>query len=111
MLTKLELENFRCFGQHTVPLRPTTIVVGRNNAGKSTVVEALRLVSIIENRYQSLTFSTPPDWVDLPRRFRGVSPSTTGLELNFSTIFHGYKDPPARIAAHFATGERIEIFI
>jgi len=47
MLKELQLENFRCFDNHVIPLRPTTIVVGRNNAGKSTIVEALRLISIV----------------------------------------------------------------
>jgi AAA15 family ATPase/GTPase len=64
MLTKLRLQNFRCFKDHVVPLHPTTIIVGRNNAGKSTIVEALRLVSIIVNRYQFLNFSDVPDWLE-----------------------------------------------
>jgi AAA15 family ATPase/GTPase len=41
MLTQLEFENFRCFGSHRLNLRPLTIIVGRNNAGKSTVTEGL----------------------------------------------------------------------
>ncbi|PYS69901.1 MAG: hypothetical protein DMF73_13950 [Acidobacteria bacterium] len=45
MLTKLILRNFRGFENHELPLRETTVIVGRNNAGKSTVVEALRLAA------------------------------------------------------------------
>src|SRR6266853_5564438 len=33
MLVELTLQNFKCFRQHTIPLKPTTIIVGRNNAG------------------------------------------------------------------------------
>jgi predicted ATP-dependent endonuclease of OLD family len=73
MLTQLRLKNFRCFDDHTIPLRPTTIIVGRNNAGKSTIVEALRLVSLVENRYGALNFTSPPDWLDIPLgKFYGV---------------------------------------
>jgi len=43
MLTRLEIENFRGFKKHEMPLNAVTLIVGRNNAGKSTVVEALRL--------------------------------------------------------------------
>ncbi len=45
MLTELRLINFRCFKDHVIPLRRNTIIVGKNNAGKSTVIDALRLVS------------------------------------------------------------------
>jgi predicted ATPase len=41
MITRLTSRNFRGFDRHTVPLRPITILVGKNNAGKSTVVEVL----------------------------------------------------------------------
>src|SRR5438093_1148943 len=47
MLTELRLQNFRCFQDHAVPFKATSIAIGRNNAGKSTLVEALRLVEIM----------------------------------------------------------------
>jgi len=40
MLRTLRLQNYRCF-DHTVAFHADTVVVGRNNAGKSTIVEAL----------------------------------------------------------------------
>ncbi|MCK4261039.1 MAG: AAA family ATPase [Halanaerobiales bacterium] len=46
MLTKLKLCNFRCFARHTIPLKENTIIVGRNNAGKSTIVEASNFVHL-----------------------------------------------------------------
>lgn len=111
MLTKLRLQNFRCFKDHVVPLHPTTIIVGRNNAGKSTIVEALRLVSIIVNRYQFLNFSDVPDWLEIPRINRGISPSLKGMEFNFDTVFHRYGEPPAIITATFDTQHTITIYI
>lgn len=71
MIKKLRLQNFRCFNDHIIPLRPTTIIVGRNNAGKSTIIEALRLISIVVSRYQSLNFSSVPDWLEIPKSYRG----------------------------------------
>lgn len=111
MLAKLRLQNFRCFDDHVIPLHQTTIIVGRNNAGKSTIVEALRLVSIIVNRYQFLKFSDVPDWLDIPRINRGISPSIKGMEFNFETVFHRYGEPPAIITATFDTQHTITIYI
>lgn len=111
MITKLHLQNFRGFESHTVPLHPTTIVVGRNNAGKSTIVESLRLVSLVTSRYRGLTFSNVPSWLDIPRIERGVAPSLKNTEITLTGVFHRYGDPPARIIATFLTGETVTIYL
>ena len=111
MLISLRLQNFRCFKDQTLSLRPTTIVVGRNNAGKSTIVEALRLISLVVSRAPNLNFTDVPKWLDAPKAFRGVSPSLRGFEFDFTTVFHRYADPPSIIAAEFSTGSSIQIFI
>jgi len=111
MLTKLRLQNFRCFDNHIIPLRPTTIIVGRNNAGKSTIVEALRLISIVVSRYQSSNYSDVPSWLDIQRRYRGISPSLKNMGFNFRTVFHRYGEPPAIITAIFNTRHTVTIYI
>lgn len=111
MLTELRLQNFRGFYDHKIPLQSTTIIVGRNNAGKSTIVEALRLVSIVTTRYKNLNFSAVPNWLNIPYNYRGVAPSLKGMEFNFDSIFHHYHDPPAIITATFDTKHTITIYI
>jgi len=87
------------------------IIVGKNNAGKSTVVEALRLISIVTNRYKHLTVSPPPAWLDMPGRLYGVSPSLRDLEINFQTIYNNYGLPPVEITAIFSNKCSITIYI
>jgi len=111
MLTKLTLQNFRGFEQHEIPLRPMTIVVGRNNAGKSTVVEALRLISIVVSRYRRLTFYPGPDWCGAGRVSYGVRPSLRNTEVNFEGMFYHYGDPPGIVTAEFASGEAVTVYI
>src|SRR2546422_5175493 len=111
MLTEIRLQNFRCFNDHTVPFRPTSIIIGRNNAGKSTLVEALRLVAIVTARYQFLGYHEAPKWGNIPRRESGVSPSLKGMEFNFQAVFHRYGDPPAIITASFGDGNIIRIYL
>jgi len=62
MLSEIILRNFKCFSRHTIPLRAITVIVGRNNAGKSTIVEALRLVSLVTSRLEFLPFLDVPRW-------------------------------------------------
>lgn len=41
MLTKLELNNFKCFSRLDLPLAPLTLLAGLNNSGKSSVLQAI----------------------------------------------------------------------
>ena len=111
MLNRIKLENFKCFREHVIPFRPTSIVVGRNNAGKSTIVEALRLVAVVVNRIGRLHVRDVPRWLDIPIVNKGVSPSLEHQDFNFSNVFHRYGIPPARITAWFDTGLIIVIYI
>ena len=111
MLTELFLENFKCFSKHTIPLRSTTIIVGKNNAGKSTIIEALRLISLVSNRVENLSFREVPRWLDIPKVNSGVSPSLDNQNFDFANVFHRYGDPPAKIKASFESGAEITVYI
>jgi len=111
MIKSIHLTNFRGFEDHHVPLHQKTIIVGKNNAGKSTIVEALRLVSLVANRYLRLQFSNVPRWLDLPKREKGVSPSLRNTDINLDSVFNNYGDPPAVITAAFDNGSTVTIHI
>src|SRR5207249_819656 len=49
MLEKLHLENFKPFRSFTVEFPDFGVLVGKNNMGKSTLVDALRLISLEAN--------------------------------------------------------------
>lgn len=111
MLKEVRLSNFRGFSDHVLPLSAATVIVGRNNAGKSTIVEALSLISLVTNRYMSLTYRKPPTELGLSDRYLGVQPSLKGLEIELANVCHEYSDPPANIVANFAGGESIRIYL
>ena len=43
MYTLLELDNFRCFSKFSMDLKPVTLISGRNNTGKSSILDGLFL--------------------------------------------------------------------
>jgi energy-coupling factor transporter ATP-binding protein EcfA2 len=111
MLKELYLKNFKGFEEHVVPLRHRTIIVGKNNAGKSTIIEALRLIALVANDYLSLPFHSVPRWLDIPKREKGLLPHIKDTEVNLESMFHRYNDPPAIIRGIFDTEESISIYI
>src|SRR5437588_10563344 len=45
MFNSIRLRNFKCYKDSgDVPLRPLTVIIGRNNSGKSTILHALLLL-------------------------------------------------------------------
>lgn len=112
MLRSLEIENFRCFKHHTVPFRENTIIVGQNNAGKSTLIEALRLVGLAQNRYRHVNYTGPPEWMEgIPEAGAGFRPSIERFDLSPEGLFHQNGEPPARISAKFRNGAHLSVFV
>src|SRR5262245_54180702 len=100
MLERIVLRKFRGYAEHKVQLRVTSVIVGKNNAVKSTIVEAFRLLSAVANRARHLSFKVPPEWIDIPTGYRGVSPSVKGIDFEFRNVCHNYSTPPAIITGH-----------
>ncbi len=69
------------------------------------------MISIVVGRYGALPFRDPPNWISLPKAYKGVSPSLKGFEFNSLSIFHRYRDPPATLTAYFDSGSSVKIYI
>ena len=111
MIRKIRIENYRCFEVLTVDLRDLTILVGKNNAGKSTLIEVLRITSIVAGRCINLNFKKSPSWLDMQPMYLGVSPSIHNLEISTKNLFYHYGDAPSKITVTFSNKVRLEIYV
>ena len=111
MIKRLILNNYRCYDEHEINFKKLSIVVGKNNAGKSTLIEALRLISLVTTRYENLTFKSPPAWTELPLNHQGVTPSLKGIDFSKENLFHLYGNPPCKIEAVFKNDYKVILYI
>lgn len=111
MIKQITLKNYRCFNEHKIEFKDVSIVVGKNNAGKSTLIEALRIVALVTNRYKHLPYKSAPNWMEGGKSIFGISPSLKGLEFSFRNIYHHYGEPPAEINVVFLNLTKINVFI
>ncbi|MFT5438917.1 MAG: hypothetical protein ACI9MJ_000778 [Alphaproteobacteria bacterium] len=111
MLRKLTLENFRGFQKHSIEFRDRTFIVGRNNAGKSTVNQALRIISIVCQRAKFLRFVDVPDWIDLPVGTKGVVPSLRGMDIDLRSAGNRYSHEYSTISAEFGNKFMVSVYI
>ncbi|WP_431424817.1 ATP-dependent nuclease [Bacteroides hominis] len=110
MIKKITIENYRGYSYHEIIFRDLNIVVGKNNAGKTTLIEALRLVSLVSKRYKTSPIKNVPDWLNIPKSYIGVSPSMQRIDYSYSNVFYSYNDPPAIITADFENNTSIKIY-
>ena len=85
-LKSITIENFKCIGDAvTIPIRPITLLFGKNSSGKSTVIQALIYMNEVLK-------STEVDSKLLPRGL--VDPKLTGggLDLDRTGIGGDYID-------------------
>ncbi len=110
MLKKLIIENYRGYQEYEIEFRDLTIVVGKNNAGKTTLIEALRLLSLVTNKYKTAPYRRVPVWLGISAINSGVSPTLSRIDYSFDNIFYSYGDPPAIITAEFSNNTSVKIY-
>ena len=108
MITTLHLENFKGFYDHTITFGEFSVLVGRNNAGKSSAIEALRIVSIVARKFIGAKYTKRPDWIG--GQGHGIVPSLDEVKIKPETLFYKYNDPPAILSASFSNGNRFDIY-
>lgn len=115
MLDSIYIENYRGFKKHTLKFKDLTLMVGKNNAGKSTIIEILRIVALITKKYKYLTFKDVPSWIsnlhteESRFRIKGISPEIKRIIRQYNSIPHRYDGIPyAKIT--FTDKSSIEIF-
>ena len=66
LLRQIKFKNYRCFEESEISFRNTAIIVGQNNAGKSTIVEALRILSVVAQKFKQSNYVEVPRGLGLP---------------------------------------------
>ena len=61
-----KLKNYRCFEDSEIDFKKNTVIVGSNNAGKSTLTEALRIIGLAAKKFRNMTYVQAPPEFELP---------------------------------------------
>ncbi len=111
-LKKLQLENFKCYENAAILFKKLSVIVGENNAGKSCLVESLRLISKAAQGSRRRIYISAPKEFDLPANIRGFIIDTQKLKIDLSIIIYYYDTSKyAKITAEFFNNAKIEIYL
>jgi hypothetical protein len=112
LLRSLTLENFRGFSEHRIEFGPETILIGQNNAGKTTTIEALRVLSVCQTRIPTAVFIACPAWLDGVCTGAGFKVSLETIDFDFSNVQHSYNiTSPAVIKAKNTNNSEVHVYI
>lgn len=112
MLKKLILKNYRCFENSEISFRDIAVIVGNNNAGKSTLVEALRIIGECSQKFKRANYSQSPKSFSFPAITRGFKLNLEILKIDLRTVVFQYRtDVPAEIRAIFDNNICIKVYL
>lgn len=101
-ILSVTLTNFRGFKYHTVALNELSILVGLNNAGKSTLIDALRLLAVAATKSETANFIPAPSWIRHKTRDRGFTTSFAIVNFDFENVsFNQDRDEVSKLELRF----------
>jgi len=108
MLAKLRLENFKPFRSFAVEFSDFGLLVGKNNMGKSTLVDALRLISLEANYRLHREIIRVPEEL-LGRDVRGFMVEPERIPFPTANVHYEYEESPSYVTATFRNDVEINL--
>ncbi|MCY4611880.1 MAG: AAA family ATPase [Gammaproteobacteria bacterium] len=112
MLTELKLANFRIFDDEvTIRFRPITVLIGKNNAGKSSAIKFLSMLRQSIGAHGGPFLSTKGEHVDLGNRFFDLKNTRSRKKgLKFNLCVQG-GESPADVVGQFLKQKGIDPYV
>lgn len=110
MLKSIYLENYRCFEKSTIQFKDISVIVGKNNAGKSSLIEALRMIALSVRKCTHTTYKDLPKEFGRPIREKGFRLEVERLKVDLRGVVYRYEDVTAKIQVLFENNVKIHIY-
>lgn len=111
MIDVIKLENYRCFEKTKIRVKELAVFVGKNNAGKSSLVEALRLVALAIRKSTKTVYKEIPKEFGLGLSVKGYKLDVDKLKIDLRGIVYLYEDKIAKIMVSLDSGINIHIYL
>lgn len=111
MIDIIKLENYRCFEKTKIKIKELAVFVGKNNAGKSSLVEALRLVALAIRKSTKTVYKEIPKEFGLGLSVKGYKLDVDKLKIDLRGIVYLYEDKIAKIMVSLDSGINIHIYL
>lgn len=108
-ITSIRFRNYKAFRDYSISLNPFNVLVGPNNAGKSTVLGAIRILSEGLRRARAKS----SDLIDGPKghQVRAYPVRLDGLPISTENVFHNYDEStPASVEFRLSNSNSLILY-
>lgn len=110
-LKSIRIDNYKCYKRVSFNIKDINVMIGENNAGKSTAVEAIKLLAFGINTLKKGCFISSPLTIDPYVEDMCVKLNITDLLIDISTAGYKYDDSPSEITGYFENKIKVVIVI
>lgn len=111
-IQSVTLTNFRGFRHHTAAFADLSVFVGLNNAGKSTLIDAMRLLAVAAQKSLTAKFVQAPAWLRHKERGVGFSTTFNTVDFEFSNLgYNNERDEITQLVAKFRNRATLTIWL
>lgn len=108
-ITSIRFRNYKAFRDYSISLNPFNVLVGPNNAGKSTVLGAIRILSEGIRRARAKSSELIDDAKG--HQVRAYPVRLEGLPISTENVFHNYDESiPATVEFRLSNGNSLNLF-
>src|SRR4051812_17419930 len=93
-ITSVRFSNYKAFKEYSASFRDFDVLVGPNNAGKSTILGAIRILS---EGIRKARARNPEHVSGFNGKIRGYPIDLRGLPVSTENVFHNYNDSDAAL--------------
>lgn len=111
-LKSINIKNFKCFSDVSFSIKDINILIGENNAGKSTTIEAITLIAYGIEKLKNGKYTQCPIAISENHRDKCIKLNIESLLIDISNANYKYdKTLTPKITAYFNNNSRVEIYI
>ena len=110
-LKSIHIRNYKCFKDVSFSLKDINVMIGENNAGKSTAIEAVRLLACGIDNLKKLKYINCPEIVSEKLTDKCVSLNIRSLLIDIESCSYKYNGKKSEIIGYFDNQISVKIVI
>lgn len=110
-LKSIRIKNYKCFKDVSFSIKNINILIGENNAGKSTAIEAIKLIAFAIEKLKKSNYIECPEEISDMSRNRCVLLNIQTLLIDIDLVSYKYQGGVSHIFGYFSGNLRVEVFI
>src|SRR5436190_17976472 len=87
MMTRFGVKNYKCLKEVDIPLTPIHVIIGQNDAGKTSLLEAM--LALFRSRQKQLLYAFPGKWKGTELVFEDATTPMVELKGTFQLLETG----------------------